>query len=136
MPNKILVAADYAQLEVRVAAFVSRDPVLMEIMNADPTSFEGDLHARTMYEVFGVPFDKQGGLKHIRVQAKTYFFSVLYGGREDGAIQRRFRSETQPVSHPSGWCWDGGDSAESPPYFFQPVRWVTTNGTDGTTLFG
>ena len=80
--------ADYAQIEVRVAAFLSRDPVLMRVVNADPSTPEGDLHAQTMYNIFGIPFADQPALKHIRIAAKCYNFASLYGGREMVVVEQ------------------------------------------------
>lgn len=79
--GKVLVAGDYGQLEVRVAAFLSRDPNLMAICSAEAWP-DNDLHAQTMRNVFGIPFDKQEPLKGLRVSAKTCFFAKLYGGKE------------------------------------------------------
>ena len=74
-----LVAGDYGQLEVRVAAFVSRDPELMRICNAELWP-DNDLHAQTMKRVFNISFDEQGLHKPLRVTAKTMFFAQLFGG--------------------------------------------------------
>ena len=78
-----LIACDYNQLETRVAAFVSRDPGLMEIVNQDHTTPEGDLHAQNVLRMFHIPFDRQHEHKALRVRAKTDFFASLYGGQED-----------------------------------------------------
>jgi len=51
----------------------------MKIVTAD-TWPDNDLHAQTMRNVFGIPYDEQESLKGIRVSAKTYFFAALYGG--------------------------------------------------------
>ena len=77
-PGRRLGAADYKQIEVRIAAFRSRDPALMKIVNADPDSFEGDLHAQTMYHIFNVPFERQKELPGIRTAAKVFNFGGLY----------------------------------------------------------
>lgn len=84
----MFVAADYHQLEVRIAAYVSQDLDLLEITNADPNSFEGDLHAQTVYKVFGIPEGVQGDHKNIRVAAKTYMFSKMYGANVDTILER------------------------------------------------
>jgi len=77
-----LVAGDYHSLEVRVAAAVSHDPNLLAIVNGDPSTPEGDLHAQTMRQVFGIPFAEWKHHPAIRVAAKVYFFARLYGGKE------------------------------------------------------
>lgn len=78
--EKLIVAADESQFEVRIAAFQSRDPKLMAIVNSEPGTPEGDLHAQTMYYVFGIPFSKQKEYGHIRIAAKTYNFAGLFYG--------------------------------------------------------
>lgn len=85
--SSILVAGDYSQLEVRVAAFVSRDPILMRITNA-PSWPDNDLHAQTMERVFRIPFGDQHEYPHIRVAAKTYFFGCLYGAGPDTIVEQ------------------------------------------------
>jgi DNA polymerase-1 len=84
---KKLLAADYAQLEVRIAAFMSGDPALTEVCTNDPSTPEGDVHARTMRDVFAIPFEKHKEFPAIRVQAKSYLFGKLYGVGPSGAIQ-------------------------------------------------
>src|SRR3990167_5938264 len=85
MSARILVAADYSQLEVRIAGFVSRDPILMSIANST-TWPSNDLHAQTMQRVFGIAFEEQGRYPHIRVSAKTQFFGALYGAGPDTLV--------------------------------------------------
>ncbi len=85
------LAADYAQLEIRIAAFLSRDPILLEVVNAPPNTPEGDLHAQTMMEIFGIPYDEQREYPGIRTQAKVYNFTGFYGGgaeRVQGDIEK------------------------------------------------
>ncbi|MEO8182143.1 MAG: DNA polymerase I [Deltaproteobacteria bacterium] len=72
-----LVSADYSQIELRVLAHLSRDPVLCQ-------SFRDaeDVHARTAMEIFGVP---PGDItaEHRR-RAKAVNFGVIYGQGEQG----------------------------------------------------
>ena len=82
----LLVAADYGQLEVRIAAFQSRDPLLMEIVNSPPGTPAGDMHAQTLARVFNIPFEKQDEHKPLRTQAKVYNFTSIYGGKEDRIV--------------------------------------------------
>jgi DNA polymerase-1 len=67
-----LVAANYSQIELRVAAHVSKDPVLLEAFHKGE-----DIHAATAAVVLGVPADKL--TKEQRRQAKTVNFGILYG---------------------------------------------------------
>lgn len=71
-PGAVLLAADYSQIELRLAAHLSSD----ENMIAAFRSGE-DIHARTAAEIMGVlpgMVDKQ-----MRAMAKTVNFGVLYG---------------------------------------------------------
>ena len=70
--GKILLSADYSQIELRIMAHFSRDPVLVE-------AFRGgeDIHARTAQEVFGVgPLAQTAD--HRRA-AKAINFGIIYG---------------------------------------------------------
>jgi DNA polymerase I len=67
-----LVAADYSQIELRVAAHVSQDATLLEAFRRGE-----DIHAATAAAVLGVPADKV--TKEQRRQAKTVNFGILYG---------------------------------------------------------
>lgn len=80
--KKVLVAADYAQLEVRTSASRSQDPVLLEITNADPSTPDGNLHAQNMKLLFGIPYAEQYKYPGVKVAAKKYIFTWFYGGRE------------------------------------------------------
>jgi DNA polymerase-1 len=67
-----LLAADYSQIELRILAHFSRDPVLLE-------AFQGgeDIHTRTAAEVFGVPPLMVGAEE--RRRAKAINFGIVYG---------------------------------------------------------
>ncbi len=67
-----LVAADYSQIELRVAAHVSQDATLLEAFRQGE-----DIHAATAAAVLGVPADQV--TKEQRRQAKTVNFGILYG---------------------------------------------------------
>ena len=67
-PGNVLLAADYSQIELRLAAHMADVPALKE-------AFAGgeDIHARTAMEMFGeVNRDTRG-------RAKTINFAILYG---------------------------------------------------------
>ena len=67
-----LVAFDYSQMELRIAAFLSGDPKLIEIFK------EGkDVHTAVASEVFGVSL--KDVTKEMRRQAKVINFGVMYG---------------------------------------------------------
>lgn len=67
-----LVAIDYSQIELRIAAILSRDEKLIEIFR------EGkDVHAAVASRVFGVPEDAID--REMRRRAKVINFGILYG---------------------------------------------------------
>lgn len=70
--GRVLVSADYSQIELRVAAALSGDEAMLR------TFKEGvDLHQQTAAELYGVPLDKV--TKEQRYASKTINFGVLYG---------------------------------------------------------
>ena len=75
VPRKgnLLTAADYSQIELRIAASLSQEPSLH-------AAYMGgliDVHAQTASEMYGVPIDKVTGDQ--RDIAKTANFSILTG---------------------------------------------------------
>ncbi|MDO8579677.1 MAG: DNA polymerase, partial [bacterium] len=67
-----LVAFDYSQIELRIAAFLSGDEKFIDIFRRG-----GDVHTAVASQVFGVPTDKV--TKTMRGQAKVINFGVMYG---------------------------------------------------------
>lgn len=68
----VFVDADYSQIELRVLAHLSQDPVLIEAFRENR-----DIHASTAAEVFGVPIDQVTPLQ--RRNAKAVNFGIVYG---------------------------------------------------------
>ncbi len=70
--GRMLLAADYSQIELRVLAHLSEDPALMDTFLEDR-----DVHEETAFQVFGEP----GVLtkEEIRRRAKIINFSIIYG---------------------------------------------------------
>jgi len=71
-PGHVLLSADYSQIELRLLAHLSEDPLLMESFQK-----EQDVHTRTASELFQVPVAKVSGDQ--RRQAKTINFGIIYG---------------------------------------------------------
>lgn len=80
-PGSILLSADYSQIELRVLAHLSKDPVLVDAFRTGQ-----DIHVRTAMEIFGV--DAKGVTEEMRRQSKTINFGVIYGMGE-GALTKR-----------------------------------------------
>jgi len=68
----IMLSADYSQIELRLLAHYSRDPILVEAFEQDQ-----DIHSRTASEVFQL---LPGMLtQEMRRQAKVINFGIIYG---------------------------------------------------------
>jgi DNA polymerase I len=67
-PGNVLLAADYSQIELRLAAHMADVPQLKEAFASGE-----DIHARTAQEMFGL-VDRD-----TRARAKTVNFAILYG---------------------------------------------------------
>jgi DNA polymerase-1 len=80
-PGKLLIGADYSQIELRVLAHISQDPGLMAAFERDE-----DVHARTAATIFNLPFDHVGPRE--RRIAKTINFGLSYGMTSFGLAQR------------------------------------------------
>jgi len=71
-PGYKLVSFDYSQLELRIAAHISKDKKMSEAFKRGE-----DIHTRTAAEIFGVDADKVTA--GMRRQAKVLNFGILYG---------------------------------------------------------
>lgn len=71
-PGCVILAADYSQIELRVLAHLSGDPVFCDAFSRDE-----DIHTRTASEVFGL-FPEMV-TSEMRRQAKTINFGIIYG---------------------------------------------------------
>jgi len=71
-PGHLILSADYSQVELRVLAHLSGDPVFCHAFANDE-----DIHTRTAAEVFGL-FPEMV-TPEMRRQAKTINFGIIYG---------------------------------------------------------
>jgi DNA polymerase-1 len=91
-PGSRLISADYSQIELRVVAHLSQDPVLIEAFTRDE-----DIHSRTAQEIFGVPPGLQNH-EHRRM-AKAINYGVIYGLSSFGLAARTGTSRTEAQSY-------------------------------------
>ncbi|RPJ80525.1 MAG: DNA polymerase I, partial [Acidobacteria bacterium] len=71
-PGFRMLAADYSQIELRVMAHLSQDPVLLDSFHKDE-----DIHDRTAREVFGMSAVMNP--KEFRRHAKVINYGIMYG---------------------------------------------------------
>jgi DNA polymerase-1 len=71
-PGCVLLSADYSQIELRLLAHFSADPLLVRAYQTGQ-----DIHTLTAAEVFGVPAETMS--KETRNRAKAVNFGIVYG---------------------------------------------------------
>jgi DNA polymerase I len=71
-PGNVLMSADYSQIELRLMAHFSQDPLLLDAFRTGK-----DIHTLTASEVFGV--DAATMDKETRNRAKAVNFGIVYG---------------------------------------------------------
>jgi DNA polymerase-1 len=71
-PGNVLMSADYSQIELRLMAHFSQDPLLLDAYRTGK-----DIHTLTASEVFGV--DAASMDKETRNRAKAVNFGIVYG---------------------------------------------------------
>ena len=80
-PGNLLLAADYSQIELRLLAHFSADPLLVEAYRRGD-----DIHTLTASQVFGVPTGEVNA-EHRR-RAKAVNFGIVYGLSAFGLSQQ------------------------------------------------
>lgn len=70
--GRLLLSADYSQVELRILAHLSGDPVLQDAFRQGQ-----DIHRRTASEMFQVPLDEVDDA--LRDRAKAINFGIIYG---------------------------------------------------------
>ncbi len=71
-PGRVLLSADYSQIELRLMAHFSQDPLLVDAYRNNR-----DIHTLTASEVFGVAAEDMD--KETRNRAKAVNFGIVYG---------------------------------------------------------
>ena len=79
--GRVLLAADYSQIELRLMAHFSQDEALVDAFNHGQ-----DVHRRTAAEVLGIALEDVTGNQ--RRQAKAVNFGLLYGMSEFGLTRQ------------------------------------------------
>lgn len=79
--DRVLIAADYSQVELRLIAHMSQDPEMIKAFN------EGsDFHAATASRLFNIPVEMVS--REYRSYAKTVNFGIIYGVSAFGLSQQ------------------------------------------------
>ena len=80
-PGRVLVSADYSQIELRILAHLSRDPALTEAFHRGD-----DIHSAVAAQVHGVPIGSV--TREQRNGAKMVNFGIVYGITPYGLARR------------------------------------------------
>ncbi|AFP85276.1 DNA polymerase I [secondary endosymbiont of Ctenarytaina eucalypti] len=86
--NTLIVSADYSQLELRIMAHLSHDPVLLSAFFAGQ-----DIHRTTASDVFNMPLEKV--TQDQRRSAKAINFGLLYGISTFGLARQLSVTQTE-----------------------------------------
>jgi DNA polymerase-1 len=89
-PGRVLITADYSQIELRLLAHLSRDPALIEAFRQGE-----DIHAAVAAQIHAVPIEKV--TKEQRGGAKMVNFGIVYGITAYG-LARRLNIDEKPAA--------------------------------------
>ena len=87
-PYRILVSADYSQIELRVVAAISGDPNMCDAFKQGK-----DIHTATAAKVYGIP--EAEVTKEQRYKAKSVNFGIIYGQGAFGLAENLGISRTE-----------------------------------------
>ncbi len=87
-PGRVLITADYSQIELRILAHLSRDPGLTEAFRNGE-----DIHAAVAAQINGVPLGDV--TREMRNAAKMVNFGIVYGITPFGLARRLGCSNTE-----------------------------------------
>ncbi len=123
--DRLLISADYSQIELRLLAHFSQDKKMIEIFNKGE-----DLHAMTASEVFGVKLEDVTPV--MRRNAKTVNFGIIYGISEYGLAKNLHCKPYEAREHINTYFRQFASIKE---YFEKVVADAKKNGYT-TTLLG
>ena len=87
-PGRILVSADYSQIELRIVAAISGDPNMCEAFKLGK-----DIHTATAAKVYGIK--ETDVTKEMRYKAKSVNFGIIYGQGAFGLAENLGISRTE-----------------------------------------
>jgi DNA polymerase-1 len=87
-PSRILVSADYSQIELRIVAAISGDPNMCEAFKHGK-----DIHTATAAKVYGIA--EEDVTKEMRYKAKSVNFGIIYGQGAFGLAENLRISRTE-----------------------------------------
>jgi DNA polymerase-1 len=87
-PSRILVSADYSQIELRIVAAISGDPNMCEAFKQGK-----DIHTATAAKVYGI--EEAAVTKEMRYKAKSVNFGIIYGQGAFGLAENLGISRTE-----------------------------------------
>ncbi len=87
-PSRLLVSADYSQIELRIVAAISGDPNMCEAFKQGK-----DIHTATAAKVYGI--EEAEVTKEMRYKAKSVNFGIIYGQGAFGLAENLNISRTE-----------------------------------------
>lgn len=125
--GNVYVKADYAQIELRVAAYYSEDPGLVQVFKDGR-----DIHSETAMKIFKKPADQISKLE--RRLTKELVFGIIYGRGPESIANGR---EMQLVVDNGGKRWSREDAAKFQRLFLAGYpglrEWITQRHADAIT---
>jgi DNA polymerase-1 len=87
-PSRVLVSADYSQIELRIVAAISGDPNMCQAFKQGK-----DIHTATAAKVYGI--EEADVTKEMRYKAKSVNFGIIYGQGAFGLAENLGISRTE-----------------------------------------
>jgi DNA polymerase-1 len=116
--DHLIISADYSQIELRIVAAISGDPLMSESFR-----LEKDIHTATAAKVFNVEEDDV--TKEMRYKAKSVNFGIIYGQRAFGLAENLgiSRTEAKEIIENYKKQFSG-----IPKYMEESIQFCKTNG--------